>query len=240
MPLKIRQESKFLSFKTLKHFANCFTTVKIEDWAMAYSDFTISKVRQSFSLTIQEAINVFAEYQQIRPSSYLKNTLDYNTPIAVTINTEKVRSELIIAPILLEVRRICGDQIGFFSGVEFDVDAEHGLVGFCDYLLTASKEELEIRDPVLAIVEAKNENLKGGLGQCIAEMVAAQLFNHQHNQEIDTIYGAVTSGTNWKFLQLRDTQVLIDQREYFVNEIDLILGILSTPFQQYLSVLVST
>ena len=207
---------------------------------MAYSDFTISKVRQSFSLTIQEAINVFAEYQQIRPSSYLKNTLDYNTPIAVTINTEKVRSELIIAPILLEVRRICGDQIGFFSGVEFDVDAEHGLVGFCDYLLTASKEELEIRDPVLAIVEAKNENLKGGLGQCIAEMVAAQLFNHQHNQEIDTIYGAVTSGTNWKFLQLRDTQVLIDQREYFVNEIDLILGILSTPFQQYLSVLVST
>jgi transketolase C-terminal domain/subunit len=52
------------------------------------------------------------------------------------------------------------------------------------------------------IVEAKNENIKGGLGQCVAEMVAAQIFNEREANAIDTIYGAVTTGEIWKFLKL--------------------------------------
>jgi hypothetical protein len=38
------------------------------------------------------------------------------------------------------------------------------------------------------------------MGQCIAEMVAAQIFNQQSGNNIETIYGVVTSGTNWRFL----------------------------------------
>lgn len=56
-----------------------------------------------------------------------------------------------------------------------------------------------ISAPVIAIVEAKNEDIKSGLGQCIAEMVAAQIFNEHENNEIPTIYGIVTSGEIWKF-----------------------------------------
>ncbi|MFM8005054.1 MAG: hypothetical protein ACKO86_08930, partial [Dolichospermum sp.] len=90
---------------------------------------------------------------------------------------EKARSEMIITPILLEVRRKANYQISLFSGTDFNVDIERGLNGYCDFVISRSKEQLTINAPVLIIVEAKNENIKGGLGQCAAAMLAAQLFN---------------------------------------------------------------
>ncbi|MFB2835701.1 hypothetical protein [Floridanema evergladense] len=156
-------------------------------------------------------------------------------PLANAINTEKARSELIIAPVLLEVRRHFNFQVGFFSGTEFNVDSTLGLSGYCDYILTASQEIYEISAPVITLVEAKNENIKSGLGQCIAEMVAAQRFNQQKETSINTIYGAVTTGMVWKFLKLENQTVFIDLNDYFIKEIDKILGILSAPFNYYLS-----
>lgn len=47
----------------------------------------------------------------------------------------------------------------------------------------------KIESPVIAIVEAKKDDLKSGLGQCIAEMVAAQRFNSNRQNAIDVIYG---------------------------------------------------
>ena len=146
-------------------------------------------------------------------------------------NTEKARAELIIAPVLLEVRRILNFQIGFFSGSEFNVDLQAGLSGYCDYILTASKEAYEIRTPVVTLAEAKNESIKSGLGQCIAQMVAAQLFTQRNGEAIESIYGAVTTGTDWKFLKLADKTVWIDKRDYFINEVSQILGILTMPFK---------
>ncbi len=64
------------------------------------------------------------------------------------------------------------------------------------------------------------------MGQCIAEMVAAQIFNQQSGNAIETIYGVVTSGTNWRFLTLHDSTVFIDTVEYYIKEVDKILGIL--------------
>ncbi len=199
---------------------------------MAYSDFTtLTKVREAFGLTIEESIDLFTDIPEVLPSSYLQTTLDENVFLATAINTEKARSELIIAPVLLEVRRILNFQIGFFSGSEFNVDLQAGLSGYCDYILTASKESYEIRTPVVTLAEAKNESIKSGLGQCIAEMVAAQLFNQRNGEAIESIYGAVTTGTDWKFLKLMDQTVWIDKRDYFINEVSQILGILITPFK---------
>lgn len=198
---------------------------------MAYSDFTLSKARQAFGLKIEEPFNLFANFLGILPSEYLQITLRESVPLASAINTEKARSELIIVPVLLEVRRLLHAQIGFFSGVEFNVEPKLGLIGFCDYILTASKEMFEIRTPVVMLVEAKNENIKAGLGQCIAEMVAAQLLNQREGNSIESIYGAVTTGTDWKFLKLVETRLSIDQRDYYINEVDQILGILSAPLK---------
>ncbi|NEP21849.1 hypothetical protein [Moorena sp. SIO3I6] len=202
---------------------------------MAYSDFTtIYKVQTAFNLLLDEGNTVFKDIAPIEPSDHLKTTLKENLPLANAINTEKARSELVIAPVLLEVRRLLDFQIGFFSGTEFNVDRGTGLNGYCDYILTASKEIYEIRTPVVILLEAKNENIKGGLGQCIAEMVAAQRFNQQQDHDIDAIYGAVTTGTNWKFIKLVNQLVFIDLDDYYIKEIDLILGILAHPFKQYL------
>ncbi len=199
---------------------------------MAYSDFTtLTKVREAFGLTIEESMDLFPDIPEILPSSYLQTTLNENVFLATAINTEKARSELIIAPVLLEVRRILNFKIGFFSGSEFNVDVQAGLTGYCDYILTASKESYEIRTPVITLVEAKNESIKSGLGQCIAEMVAAQLFNQRNGEEIESIYGAVTTGTDWKFIKLTDKTIWIDKRDYFITQVSHILGILTMPFK---------
>ncbi|HBE17903.1 MAG TPA: hypothetical protein DEG17_02975 [Cyanobacteria bacterium UBA11149] len=199
---------------------------------MAYSDFTtLTKVREAFGLTIEESIDLFTNIPEVLPSDYLQTTLNENVFLATAINTEKARSELIIVPVLLEVRRMLNFQIGFFSGSEFNVDVPAGLSGYCDYILTASKESYEIQTPVITLVEAKNESIKSGLGQCIAEMVAAQLFNQRNGEKIESIYGAVTTGTDWKFLKLTHQNIWIDKRDYFINEISQILGILAMPFK---------
>lgn len=197
---------------------------------MAYSDFSLAKVRDSFGLTLDESRDLFSEVSAIEPSEMFKHLLADYVPLAAAIATEKARSEFLIAPLLAEVRKQLHNQISLFSGNEFSVDTALGLYGFCDYIVSASPEQLLITAPIMTIIEAKRENIIGGLGQCIAAMVAAQLFNEQADSRVETIYGAVTTGTNWKFLTLVDKRVSIDRVEYFINQPDKILSILMMPF----------
>jgi hypothetical protein len=126
---------------------------------MAYSDFiTIAKVRESFNLTVEEALNLFADILEVLPSSYLQTTLNENVSLATAINTEKAR------------------------------------------------------------------------------MVPTQLFNQRNGEQIKSIYGAVTTGTDWKFLQLIDSTISIDKRDYFINEVSQILGILRMPFKDFYAI----
>ena len=193
---------------------------------MAYSDFSLTKFKKTFNMTIDEEADLFATVEPIEISEKLTNTLEETTELALAINTEKARSEMIITPILLEVRRKANYQISLFSGTDFNVDIERGLNGYCDFVISRSREQLTINAPVLIIVEAKNENIKGGLGQCAAAMLAAQLFNEQEGNEIKTIYGAVTTGDIWKFLKLEGTDIFIDLNNYYIQELNKILGIL--------------
>jgi hypothetical protein len=80
----------------------------------------------------------------------------------------------------------------------------------------------------MMLVEAKKEDIIAGLGQCVAEMVAAQIFNEREGNEISVIYGTVTSGTNWKFLKLEGKVVEIDLVEYYLTDVNKILGILAS------------
>ena len=140
---------------------------------------------------------------------------------------------MIISPILLEVRRKLNNEISLFSGIDFNVDNQQGLNGFCDFLISLSKEQLFIRAPVIiTLVESKNENLKSGLAQCIAEILAAQLFNEQKQNTIKIIYGAVTIGTIWQFLKLEDKTISIDLTEYYIKDVKKILGILISAIKQ--------
>ena len=203
---------------------------------MAYSDFTLSRVKQDFKITVKEVPLTFAACEKVEPSQLLKDLLAEYIPLAIAISTEKARSELLISQILTEVRRQLHYQISLFSGTEFNVDVEKGLSGYCDYLLSCSIEQLEINAPVVVIVEAKNENIKGGFGQCIAEAIAAQLFNQRNQHELPIIYGAVTTGMNWRFLKLEDKILTINTDEYYIKEVDRILGILIYSIKSALNV----
>ena len=199
---------------------------------MAYSDFKLSEIIQKFGLTLNEVSGLFGDTLEEECSDLLTTILKDNIDLAVAINTEKARSEMIISPILLEVRRKLNYEISLFSGVDFNVDNQQGLNGFCDFLISLSKEQLFVRAPVITLVETKNENLKSGLGQCIAEMLAAQLFNEQKQNGIKLIYGVVTIGTIWQFLKLEDKVISIDLTEYYIKDVKKILGILISAIKQ--------
>jgi hypothetical protein len=124
------------------------------------------------------------------------------------------------------VRKILDRKISFFSGEEFTVDPSVGLNGVCDFLISRSIEQLIIEAPAVVIVEAKKENLKGGLGQCMAEMIAAQRFNEAKQQPTEVVYGSVTSGNLWTFLKLEKQTVTIDFTDYLVPPVERLLGIL--------------
>lgn len=194
---------------------------------MAYSSFTLRDVQKIFQLQIHEEMGLFAAIEPLAISESLALTLAENVPLAVSINTEKARSELIVVNMLLELRRLFQRQVSLFSGVDFTVDKDRGLNGFCDFLMSASSEQLFVNVPVVAIVEAKNDNLMSELGQCAAEMVAAQIFNQREDHPLPAIYGAVTTGTGWIFLKLAEGQIAIDLKEYGIEQPDKIMGILS-------------
>ncbi|MBE9187352.1 hypothetical protein IQ270_22525 [Microcoleus sp. LEGE 07076] len=200
---------------------------------MAYSDFKLKELVKQFDLTLNENQDLFADISEVESSEILKVALKENAGLAVDINTEKARSELIIAPILLEVRRQLNYQIGLFSGSEFNVAPEKGLNGTCDFLMSLSAERLFISAPVITLVEAKKEDIKAGFGQCVAEMLAAQLFNEEEGNQIPIIYGAVTSGTVWRFLKLEGQIVSIDAIEYYLRDVGKILGILLSAIPRY-------
>ncbi len=193
---------------------------------MAYSDFKLSELIKTFGLTLSETVDLFADVEEVECSENLAFNLKDNIPLAVAIGTEKARSEMIIAPILLEMKRRLNHQISLFSGTDFNVDFEQGLNGICAFIISLSPEQLFISAPVITLVEAKNDNIKSGLGQCVAEMIAAQLFNEREGNEIKPIYGVVTTGELWKFLKLEGKLVSIDLSNYPVGNANKILGIL--------------
>lgn len=193
---------------------------------MLYEEFTLEQITSDFGLTIEENVDLFAATRDMQLDEYFLRYLHNNIPLAVAIATEKAKSEMIVAPILIELRRMLNNQISLFSGVKFNVDNTKGLNGFCDFLVSRDRQQSFIKSPVIAIVEAKNDNLKSGYAQCMAEMVAARIFNERNGKEIENIYGVVTNGNQWKFLKLARNVIYIDLSDYYIINPEKIMGIL--------------
>jgi len=193
---------------------------------MAYSNFTLRKVKADFKIETVENLQLFDQIEEVDISHHLSETLEQNVPLALAINTEKARSELIIINVLLEVKQQLAQNISLFSGIDFTVDKESGLTGYCDYIISQSPEQLYLDVPIITVVEAKNENIISGIGQCIAEMYAAQLFNKNEGRTLPAIYGAVTTGDEWRFIKLVDRVAHIDRNSYYINEIKKVIAIL--------------
>ncbi len=126
------------------------------------------------------------------------------------LDTEKAKSEHIISPVLRALRHQNPHKFRTFSGYSFEVDESKNLNGYCDFILSAAAERLEIVAPIFCLVEAKNDNINKGLAQCGAEMYAALIFNQQKGQPREVMYGCVTNAFAWCFLKLENNILYID------------------------------
>ena len=199
---------------------------------MAYSNFTLETVRKAFQLQTIETADISSKIEPVNLSADLTKALEKKVPLAIAINTEKAKSELIVTDVLVELRENFDNRISFFSGTEFSVDAESGLTGVCDFLVSLSPTQFFIEAPIIILVEAKKDDLISGVGQCAAEMLAARRFNTEQGNDIPRIYGATTSGTVWQFLKLDGNNLHIDRTVYAIEQSDKILGILSSMVEQ--------
>ncbi len=190
---------------------------------MAFSNVKFSQVKEKYALLEYEA-NLFPNLQLLNPSVRLIEILDESSQLP--LNSEKAKSEFIVAPILLEVWRNSGKKFSIFSGVTLDVDVE--LRGECDFILSQAPKSREIESPIFTLIEAKDDNIRLGIGQCVLQMYAAQKFNELKNKSIKVIYGCVTTGDDWQFIKLEKNTVTFDNKRFYLSEVDKILGV----FQQ--------
>ena len=192
---------------------------------MAYNNFTLETVLDKFELSLLE--NRFCQLlPPIDPQPEFLVIFEYLFELGEAAKSEKAKSELLVSPVLAQARKLTDRAVQLFSGEEFNVDQARGLNGFCDFLFTQSINRFSIEAPVLMLVEAKRGEIESGWGQCVAEMVAAQLYNQNHQQTIPVVYGCVTSGRLWQFFKLEDNRITIDPTNYSLLPVQRILGIL--------------
>lgn len=188
---------------------------------MAYTDFTLETAEASLSVTTRPG-DVFPGLRPAAVPGWLSDLLARGLQLALV--SEKARSEFIVAPILLAVREAAGQSVAILSGQRLDVDADRKLVGECDFLLTRSEPVPRLRAPLMTVVEAKKNDIDGGLGQCVAQMVAAQLYNERAGQPITTVYGCVTTGEDWQFLALTGTEVTLHRPRLYIADVGMVLA----------------
>jgi hypothetical protein len=192
---------------------------------MAYNNFTLGLALHKFELSLLEE-RFCQSLPDIDPQPEFLVIFDYLFELGEAAKSEKAKSELLVTPVLAQARKLTDRQVQLFSGEEFNVDQERGLNGFCDFLFTRSINRFSIEAPVLMLVEAKRGEIESGWGQCVAEMVAAQIYNQNQEQIIPVIYGCVTSGRIWQFFKLEGNQITIDPNSYSLMPVQKILGIL--------------
>ena len=189
---------------------------------MAYKDFTLERLEAEFGIKNQKA-KLFEKVDNLEPSSWLLETLALGKNLP--IRSEKSRSELIVTPILLETIHRNQDFITFYSGERLDADKKHGLIGECDFLITRDTRSYSINAPLIAIVEAKKQDIDLGINQCAAQLYGAKIFNDARNTPIQIIYGCVTTGKDWLFLNFENNLITVDTQQHKQEDLSKLLGI---------------
>jgi hypothetical protein len=192
---------------------------------MSFRDYSVDEVQQRLGLRLRDT-DLLPEVPPFVVSAEFAERVRYGVDLATSIDTEKAKSEFIIAPVLLELRRLTGDRFKLFSGVEWNVDPTRGLNGYCDFILTRGGSQLFVSAPFLAIAEAKNDHIINGLGQCIAAMFAATVMNQSAGSPQGVVYGIVSTGTLWRILRLTGDLVEIDSDNLMVSDLPRLMGVL--------------
>lgn len=199
---------------------------------MGYSNF--KNLRQALErLNLEEIdLNLFPIVEPVAASDWLVKALEMAEQMPLT--NEKSKSERLISPILLEIALSFKQNITLYSGEDLYIDKKRNLSGACDFFLAKHPKKDVMQVPIITLVEAKNEDMDYGKGQCAAQMYAAQLFNEQKGKPQPFIYGCAVTGGEWKFLKLVGKQLFIDNEMYYISDLPKILGIFHHIIKLYL------
>lgn len=104
--------------------------------------------------------------------------------IHISLENEITRREFLIAPVMFEVRRFTESKLRS----EYWFEYNHQLKGTLDYYLR--------RENNLLVIEAKQADLNRGFTQLAVEMVA---LDKADEFEQNKIYGAISTGEEWRF-----------------------------------------
>lgn len=188
---------------------------------MNYNKFSFDRIKRRFNLNEVQK-DLFENITSVEPSDWLKQTMEITADLP--IKTEKARTEFILMPVLLELRKRNNKEFNIYSGEYFNVEPREGLAGPSDVILSMGAESYSISSPVMSIVQAYKNNIDLGLGKCVAQMIAADIFNEREDNQITTIYGCVTTGEQWLFLRLEGDTIQIHPHRFFLNELTDIIG----------------
>jgi hypothetical protein len=189
---------------------------------MPYTDFTLDTITTTLGVSVEPA-DLFPTLPPCPVPQWLRELLDRG--IRQVLLSEKARSEFIVVPILLACEELGRGPISIYSGQRLDVDPGRGLIGECDFILSAASSLPALRAPLMIIVEAKKHDIEGGVWQCLAQMVGARIFNERAGRASAPVYGCVTNGEAWQFLRLAEQVAEIDVRRYYINDVGEILSV---------------
>jgi hypothetical protein len=193
---------------------------------MPYTDFTLDSAEARFDL-ITVPGDLFPGLTPLHVPEWLRDLLARGQAVAALVS-EKARSEFLVTPVLLACRDLVAGDLAIYSGQRLDVDAELGLTGECDHILALTPPVPRLRAPLVTVLEAERGDIELGLGQCVAQMVGARLFNEQANSQVGSLFGVVTTGEVWQFLRLQGATVTLHRERLFITGVGGILAALQS------------
>lgn len=189
---------------------------------MAYTDFTLADLNRQFGVT-NRIESLFDRMEPVSPSTFLRESLKRGQRLR--LRNEKIKSEAVVYPVLLDVLERYGGYFTLFSGENLPAWRERGLTGECDFLITKDTRSFEPDMPIVSVVEAKRNDFESGVPQCGAQLVGARLFTESLGHPLTTLYGCVTTADQWLFMRLENGQLTIDNRKYPLADLETLLGV---------------
>jgi len=196
---------------------------------MPFSNFkSIADVQQRYNIVEHRQPLIHAD--PVQPSEAFLELYEFDM-VNVDTASEAARQETLIYPILREIFRRHADRLSLFSHRALSANGDPDLTGTPDYLVSQRSPlgRSVLGKPLIVIIEAKQDDFTGGWGQCLAELVAAQMYNEEQETPV---FGIVTNGDTWEFSRLLHADFILDTAPFTVRNLPELLGALDFAFRQ--------
>ena len=189
---------------------------------MAFTDFkSADQVQRAYQIKYVEAD--FLRINPVTPSKNFIEEYEFSKANFDIFASEASRCENVIYPLLRDVCKKFVRDYSLWSHKPITADSK--LSGTPDYII-AKRSELGknvLEYPLVLITEAKQNNFIQGWGQCLAELVAAQILN---NNTENAVYGCVTDAEFWQFGKLEGRLFTRNQASVNIDDLEKVAGAL--------------